>query len=358
MMPILFDSNEMDFTTNGLGRLTECTKCEVTEERNGVYECEFEYPISGKRFNDIILGRIIGVVVDETDNIQPFDIVSYNRGIDGMVTYHCQHISYRLNKIVVNTSATVTSIDGAFATIRSSALPSIGNFTFDHGEGAYTGYCSCFSGAPKTVKSCLGGVEGSILDTWGGEYEFNKFSVKLWPKRGKDTDFIIRYGVNLTKYTEDADYSNAFDSCVAYWTGKDSSDNDVVIKSGLVLSNLASYNGRTNTIALDLTDKFESEPTVSQLTASAQAYMINNQVNLPAQTISVDFISLKDTLEYSDYKNLWSCHLCDTVKVVLPIYGMEGRYKIVKTVFDVLEERYTSMDLGTSALTLSEALGL
>ena len=123
-------------------------------------------------------------------------------------------------------------------------------------------------------------------------------------------------------------------------------------------SGLVGLDDRTRAEALDLSDKFESKPTTSQLQNEAISYMTSNQTNLPKQTINVSFINLRDTSEYAEFASLFECGLCDTIKVVFPKYGMMGMYKIVKTVYDVLLERYDEMELGSLSITLSEALGI
>ena len=97
MIPILYDTNETAFINNGICRLRDCISCLVTEERNGIYELDFEYPVTGANYELIQLGRIVAVTHDDTGDIQPFDIVSYTKPIDGIVTFHCVHISYRLS---------------------------------------------------------------------------------------------------------------------------------------------------------------------------------------------------------------------------------------------------------------------
>ena len=354
MIPILFESSETEFDNNGLGRLRDCISCVVTEGRNDVYECDFEYPVTGSHFDDIILGRIIGVEHDYTNDIQPFDIVSYSRPINGVVTFHAVHISYRLRKAVV-TATSISSLDDAFGAF-NNAIPSLG-FAFNS-DITSTNYISAFDGVPKSVRTIMGGVEGSILDAYGGEYEFNRFNVTLWRQRGIDRNLTIRYGLNMTEFQEDADYSDSYNACVGYWTGQDGNGNDTVVTTGLVESGYSGYNNRTEVVALDLTDKFENKPSVANLTAMAQSYMSDNQTYLPSQTINVDFINLRDTLEYQHLSPLFECNLCDTVKVVFPRYNVEASFKVVKTVYDVLLERYSGMELGSLQMTLSEALGI
>lgn len=354
MIPILFESNETEFNSNGLGRLRDCISVAVTEGRNEVFECDFEYPVTGAHFDDIILGRIIGVEHDYNNDIQPFDIVSYNRPINGVVTFHAVHIGYRLRKAVV-TATSISSLDDAFEAF-NNAIPSLG-FTFNS-DITSSNYISAFDGVPKSVRSIMGGVEGSILDAYGGEYEFDRFNVTLWKQRGVDRNITIRYGLNMTDFNEDADYSDAYNACIGYWLGSDNEGNDDIVKTELVESGYSGYNNRTEAVALDLTDKFENKPSVADLTAEAQNYMSNNQTYLPSQTITVDFINLRDTLEYQHLAQLYECNLCDTVKVVFPRYGIETRFKVVKTVYDVLLERYQEMELGQLSMSLSEALGI
>ena len=204
MNPILYDFGENAFASNGLGRLDDCIECLVTEERNGVYECDFTYPATGRRFDDILLGRSIAISHDDAGDVQPFDIVSMSRPIDGVVSFHAVHISYRLTGIVAK-AKNINSLNAAFQALVETAQPSSGmvfNFRTDMQR---TGYCAAFDGTPRTVRQILGGVEGSILDTYGGEYEFDKFDVILHSARGQKRDFAIRYGVNLTQYQEDTD---------------------------------------------------------------------------------------------------------------------------------------------------------
>lgn len=61
MIPILYDTNEVAFTSNGLGRLSDVISCVVTEERNNIYECDFSYPVNGRNYDLIKIGRIVGV---------------------------------------------------------------------------------------------------------------------------------------------------------------------------------------------------------------------------------------------------------------------------------------------------------
>lgn len=386
MIPILYESNETAFTNNGLGRLRDCISCVVTEERNSIYECDFQYPVSGVNYDIIKIGRIICVshdsstiarprrlsetLTDEAEDIltdengaaftasrtifgtdydvQPFDIVSFSKPIDGIVTFHCVHISYRQSYMTV-TGSNINSLANALSLL-SSAEPT-NPFTYQTDKPSL-GYLASANGVPKSVRSMLGGVEGSILDAYGGEFEFDKFNVILHSARGKARDFSIRYGVNMLNYEEELDSSGTYSSCVPYWT-----DGTITIVGDRQISTGSTITGRGECVPLDVSDKFDGQPTKAQVEAMGRAVMSSTNPMLPSQTIHVEFVRLQD-MGYEDLEALYDCRLCDTISVVFPDYNTTGQFKIVKTVWDVLADRYESMELGDLSVTLAEALGI
>lgn len=350
MIPILYDKFETQFNHNGLGRLRDAVSCTVTEERNGIYELDFEYPMTGQNFDEIQIGRIVAVEHDDSGDVQPFDIVSYTRPINGVVTFHCVHVSYRQSYLTVNGS-NISSLSAALTRLKDNASPS-NPFTY-WTDKTSTGYVGAFDGVPKTVRSMLGGVEGSLLDTYGGEYEWDKFTVKLWSQRGQYRDFAIRYGINMMDYQDETDSSSCYSSCIPYWTD----GTTTVVGDKQTLSNRPP-SGRDACIPMDVSEKFESQPTKAQVNAMGLSVLNGGQPYLPAQNITVSFVRLQDTPEYAQFSSLLRCGLCDTVKVIFPDYQSSGNYKIVKTVWDVLGERYEEMELGDLSISLSEALGI
>lgn len=356
MIPILYPADEQDFTSNGIGRLRDTISCLCVEERNSIYEVDFEYPVDGAHFDDIQCGRIIGVRHDDSNDVQPFDIVGYSKPIDGIVTFHAVHVSYRQRGIITQ-AANVTSLATAFSCLTDPTTVYPSNPFSYWTDKTSSGFCAAFDATPRSVKSLLGGVEGSILDTYGGEYEWDRFTVKLHSQRGTQRDLTIRYGVNMLDYVDDTDYSQTYSSIKPYWRGQDDNGGETVIYGDPVYLNQATYNGRNDCVAMDLTDKFETEPTATQLEDEAQR-ILETGTTLPKQTIKVDFVRLQDYGEFSDLQSLLECKLCDTINVVFPKYQMQGAFKIVKTTFDVLRGKYVSMELGNLSTTLSEALGL
>ena len=349
MIPILFEKNETAFASNGIGRLRDCIECTVIEDRNGIYECDFTYPVDGANYELIQCGRFVGVTHDETGDMQPFEIVGQTRPINGIVSFHCVHLSYRQSQMTVS-GTNINSLSDAF-TLLGTATPS-NPFTYES-DITSSAYMKAADGTPRSVRQMLGGVEGSILDAYGGEFEWDKWRVILHSARGQMRDFAIRYGVNLLDYNDDLSYQGTFTSCVAYWKGSDGT----IVKT-TVSTDEEGYNGNDICVPLDLSDKFEDEPTTVQLQAEALAYMRRNMTNVPNQSINVNFVRLADMGEFSAFQDLLKCSLCDTLKVIFPMYNVSASFKIVKTVWNVLRGSYDSMELGTLSTTLSEALGI
>ena len=348
MIPILYEKEETAFASNGLGRLRDMISAVVTEERNGIYELDFEYPMSAEDFSQIQVGRIVGVTHDESEDIQPFDIVSYSRPINGVVTFHCVHISYRQSYMTV-TGSSINSLADAF-TMLGTAQPS-NPFNYQTDKDS-TGYMAAADGTPRSVRQMLGGVEGSILDAYGGEYEWDKWSVILHSSRGTARDFSIRYGVNMLDYNEDFDSQGTYSSCVPYWT-----DGENTVVGDRQDSYASTITGRGECVPLDVSDKFEDQPTKAQVEAMGMSMLTGQNTTLPQQNIHVEFVRLQD-LGYENLGNLMQCKLCDTINVIFPDYNATGRFKIVKTVWNVLKDRYDSMELGDLSTSLSEALGI
>lgn len=357
MIPILYEKDETQFVNNGLGRLRDCISCVVTEERNGIYECNFEYPVDGANYDLIECGRIIAVTHDELGDVQPFDIVSYERPINGVVTFHAVHISYRQTALTAS-GTNINSLADAFTMLGNAEPSNPFNYWTDKGS---TGYLASGDGVPHSVRSILGGMEGSILDVYGGEYEWDNWTVKLWANRGELKNFTIRYGVNLTDYSEDTDYSDTYNFVIPYWTGQDANGDPLTIIGDRQSSGYPSFNGTDRCIPLDVTERFDSEdgtPTQAQVEAEGLAYIQANHPFLPAQTLKVDFVRISDSPEYAQFKSLQKCKLCDSINVLFPKYDVQGTFKIVKTEYDVLNDRYLTLELGTLSISLATALGI
>lgn len=351
MIPILYENNEPDFVSNGIGRLSDAIRTEVTEERNGEYYLEMDYPVFGVHFADIIAGRIIGATHDDNGDIQPFQIYRVTEPINFVVTVYAWHISYQQNAI---TSApfTATGCAAALAGLKANSY-NTNNFTY------WTDISSTAEFSltrPEAIRPALGGIEGSVLDIFGGEYEFDKLDVKLHAARGSVKDVAIRYAKNLVDFENDVDYSEVYNAVIPFWAGTGESSDEIVVTGTLVNSGEPVFDGSTRCIPMDLSDQFESVPTAAELNTLAASILDDTEPWIPAQNIRVDFVQLWALPEYAEYAALQKIGLCDTVTVVFPAYGVSAAFKAVKTVYDTLSDRFIEMELGKLSTTLAEAI--
>lgn len=365
MIPILYTHEETHFLTNGIGRLSDCISCEVTEERNGIFECEFVYPITGKHYSDIKEGMLIYCTHDDTQDPQPFEIYKRSAVIDGTVTFNAHHISYRLSNIVVEPFTMTGSVGQALDALTEHAIGG-SPFVLRTTKGT-TGTFNVKT--PDSIRARLGGVEGSILDVFdGGEYLFDKFTVTLYAARGVDNGVSIRYGKNLTDITADRSIEGRYTGVVPFWA--DEGGQIVTLPEWYILAsnmpvNTDYWTDEDDTIIraesgeplefthfdielapMDLSDQWTEPPAVEQLRAKAQSRLEASKAWETEENVDVDFVALWQTPEYEDVAALQRVRLCDTVSVYYPAFEVELKKKVIRTVYNVLLDRYSELELG------------
>lgn len=348
-MITLFESTSSEFTTNGLGNLPDAVSCLVTEERNGEYELEMEYPVSGRRYADLSLRRIILAKPNPYDDPQPFRIYAITKPIDGIVTINAEHISYDLSGCPVSPFNAGTVVD-AFRNMKSaSAVPC--PFTFMTDKSTIANITVLI---PSSMRSILGGTDGSILDVYGGEYEFNRYLVTLHNNRGSNRGVSIRYGKNLTDLEQEENCSSVYTGVYPFWY---SEQDGLVELSEKTVEAEGTYDF-TRIYPLDLSQAWGDEPTEEQLREKAQSYMTSNNIGVPKVSLTVSFVSLSQSEEYKDFAILETVHLCDTVNVYFPEMNVSATSKCIRTVYDVISEKYDKIELGDAksnlATTVSE----
>lgn len=347
--PILYPSNEQQFSNNGYGVLSDCISCQVTEERNGGFELQMQHPADGIHFDQISLRNLLLAKPNPIDEPQPFRIYQVTKPIGGVATIYAQHISYDLSGIPVS-PFTATSAPQALNALKSNAAVAH-PFTFWTDK---TTSATMRVSVPSSTRSLFGGTQGSLLDVYGGEYKYDRFLVRLYGQRGSDRGVTIRYGKNLTDLQQEENCANVYTGVYPYWSNL---DGQLVQLPEKILNAQGNYDF-TRILALDLSGEWQEAPTVDQLRARAQAYMQANQIGVPSVSLSISFVQLEQTEEYKDLALLERVELCDTVKVEFPAMGVSATAKCIKTEYNVLQERYSRVELGDARTNLSDTIAI
>ena len=354
MKPILFPSNATTFTSNGLGPL-DCISCKVTEERNGMYELELEIAQSANHASEIEMSSIIVAIPSEGASRQAFRVYKMTKPMNGRFSVSAQHISYQLSYIPVfpfSVLASASACSQALAGLKNKAAESC-PFTFSTDVNTVAGFGI---NQPISLRCALGGVEGSILDQFGGEYEWNNYAVTLHKHRGVQTPNVtLRYGKNITDLKQEKYISNTVTGICPFW--RDTEGNNLVtLPEKVIESQYAANYPFPRTVTVDMSTDFENQPTVAQLRARANVYLNKQGIGIPTVSIQVSFVNLADTEEYKDIAALQTVKLCDVVGVQFEKLGISTTAKVVKTVYDVLAERYDSIDIGSIRTSLASTI--
>ena len=342
MIPVLYAANTTDFSSFGLGVLTDTISCEVIEERNGVFECLLKYPVSGQHYGLITKECIIKAKPNDTAADQAFRIYRITKPLNGIVTIYGQHISYDLANVPVLPFST------------ESRSPQLILSQLLAGDTRFTGWtdysdAKAFSVTqPKSVRACLGGTEGSMLSKWYGEFEWDNFVVKFHSHRGQKTGVVIEYGKNLTALEQDEDNSGVYTALLPYavYTSEGSDTETVVTLPEVTLPIVTSEIVRAKTLIMDFSGQFDGVVTEEALRAKANSYIKANPLGATIPTVKVSFEPLWKQPEYSAL--LERVSLCDTVTIRHSLLGVSVSAMVIETVYDTLAERYKSISLGQS----------
>nr|DAT21942.1 MAG TPA: tail protein [Caudoviricetes sp.] len=358
MRPILYNANETAFETYGLGEI-DATKAQVTRERNGNYTLYIEYPASGPLAgtfkNDMRIKSDAGL---RTKN-QTFFISRILKDSTGILKVYAKHISHLTETMAIrnNTNATGT----AQSALAIWALNALGGIRFDTWSDIdLTSKTSWNIADFKTARDALGGVKGSILDVWGGEYEFDNTVIRLHKQLGRKSPTVLEYGRNILRAEDDQDIEGAYTSVYPYATytpenqgtgegGATSQQVTVELPEKYVDGPYIGLYNERRVLIVDFSSNFKDKevPTIDKLRRLAKEYAINNRLGLPKINTKIEYVDLSKTLDYKLTQILEEAELCDIVPVYYPQIGLTSEdAKLTTIVYDVLLEQNDSVEVG------------
>ena len=343
MIPILFAPTDTTFETFGIGHLTDAISPHVVEERNGEFTFEMQYPIDGQHYDEIVMRSIILAKPNPQQQAQPFRVYRITKPINGVVTISANHLRYDLEGVPV-APFTANSLYNALNAMVSNRLVQ-SPFVFETDKWSNNQMSST---TPCSTLSLMGGQQGSLLDIYGGEYEFDTYTIRLLSRRGTDSGITIRYGVDLIDLQQEENCANCYTGVLCFWK---SMDGDQIVSGTIQSTGTFDY---TRIKIVDRSGNYEKAPTQEQLNADAVEYINTNRVGVPRVSLNVSFATLEQTEEYQNIRRTVS--LCDYVTIEFEKLGVSATAKIIRTDYDVINERYISVEIGDSRTSLADTI--
>jgi phage minor structural protein len=358
MIPLVYETTSRILSLNSmhyLGRLTGCTECTVEESRNADYTLSASVVKNSECAESAVVQNYIYAKPNPTDEAQFFEIyeVVEKNNVLSIKAKHIKHNCYNNILAAGETSAQLYSPAEAYENL--DALFD-NNYVFSSDitnrksiNLGYTQVC--------TLGDFLGGLEGSLLDLFGGEYKWNNFNVSLLKNRGQKRAYSLKWGDNISSYEKTQSSETTISHVCAYATVYDEfSKQDIQIIADPY--EIFEQKSKTNKLSVyPVPDKLVDGITVNSSTGdgyefvkntcriAATAYIGGDKLGEIKSNIKVDVEAVLDDMQ--------QFNLCDTVTVILSD-SIAAESKIVKTTYDTLRERYKQLELGSFKTKLSD----
>lgn len=346
MIPVLYPADQLTYTTNGIGRLVEAISCKVTEELNGIFELEMEYPVNGKYYPQIQSGGIIGVIYN--GKLQPFDIYKVSVDADGICTVNAAHVSNRLGFSWTHGTNELAPLSQFITNLNGSAqVPFASGFSFTT-DITSTGLVL------SMLMECTKSLVARIAEAYGGEIEYDNYDVKILTRRGTDTGIKVAYGKNVDDLSREHDWSGTWNAICPYWFDE---------VEGVGGSGYWPYNpgGAIQVVSItpvkpkyvNFYEQIDHYPTLQELHDAGVEYMNTNKPWIPKDTTQAT------VLEISDNDPAQALILGDTITVVFTQAGITlENARVVGVEYNVLLERNNAITVGTPQREFVEVGGL
>ena len=342
-MIILYDTKELEFKTLGIGVLRDAIKVSVTEELNGLFELTMEYPIDGHLFNELKFTRIICCKSNPYSKPQPFRIYSISTPINRTVTINAAHISYDLSGFIVDPFS-ATNLDETIAGLKNKVY---GDCPFEYVHTVNESGNVNVS-EPKSVRSVLG---EHVSKAYQPDFTFDGLTVIMEDKRGSETGVNVVYGKNLIDINQEENNTNVYTGVYPYW--RDEEDNITVLEER-VIKTPGTWN-YTKIYPLDLSNEFKNKPTQEEMKAFTEIYIEVYSLGIPEISLSISVLQLNGT-NYEREMLAGKINLGDTITVQFPDAKVNAKARCIKTVYDPLQNRYETLELGDAVRTLADSI--
>ena len=356
--PILYNATETNFEHLGVSVLSDASKCHVSREKNGIYILEFDYPVNGKDVDKIKEGMYIKSDAGYRTKNQRFVISKITKTQNEFKIY-CQHISQvktTMNAIRPDITLTSVSAMGALTAWRDNLLDSREEF-FVQSDISTINSTTWKIENIENARDALGGKAGSILDVWGGEYEFDNLNITLHRSMGIDNPTIIAYGKNLLDLEQEQSILETYTSVFPFKKYTDDNNREQLITLPEILLDSTHLNKFTHRRILKVDfSSDENLKTVEQLRSKAKSYIKNNNVGVPKTNLKINYQDLSKVEGVFDNPALEQIDLCDRLKVYYNELGiLNENAKVVKVIWDVILEENHEIEVGDGRSSFTDS---
>ena len=367
MNPVLYRADERSFRTFGMGEISDAYKVTVTRERNGNYDLYIKYPVNG-RFASIFKEEMkIKSDAGRRTKWQTFEINRIVKNSSEHIEIYARHISMRTSDIALKPIVKASNIT-AEAALRLWKDNLVGDDVFDVSSDIQTtGNISWEVDKVGNARKALGGVSGSILDVFGGEYEFDNNLIILHKQMGRKAPTVLEYGRNLLSVEEERLLNGNYTSIYPFarytpsnnGSSEESKEVLVTLPEHIIDSSYLRLYAQRRISLVDFSGKFDDKhpPTAEKLRSLAQSYIKSNNIGAPKISTEVSYVDLSQTLDYQDFGVMEEVELCDIIPLYYPQFDITTTTeKVVKVVYDVYTDSNEEITLGTIGQSLSSSM--
>ena len=347
MIPCLYRSDERLFNHNGIGKISDAEDATVIEGLNRKYELEIKYPTFGIHYGEIKQDTIIMAQPGPDLDPQPFRVCRITKPLGGRVMIYAKHLAYDLAGITTDPF----SLSGPSAAFRAMKDNATVECPFDFVTDIQSDEIISAS-VPKDIWSLMSNGKGAMLDVFGGEYLFDRFTVSLMKQRGEDRGVTIKYGKNLTSFEQDENISECYTAVHPYWKN---SEGTLVQLTERIVQCEGNFQ-HVKILPLDVSQEFEQQPTEAQIRGFTTRYIADNDIGKPKTSWKISYVDRGQTVEYQDRYIFDKVYIGDTVTIDYEEIGINVKSRVTETRYKPLLERYESVTLGDVKATMASTI--
>lgn len=352
---ILYGKDETEFTSNGLGTLSDTISCVVAEELNGEFELSMEYPVNGVNYASIQTGRILKVRNRPNGTPQLFRIYAISKTLSGTIEIEAQHISYDMSAISIKpgidadnlqdvTEAGVTK-QGAFSQIKANMYPEYSSASgssnkFNLRLGDDWGNTDDTKGnvkieVPMPLRGIMGNSQGCLLNVYEGYWTFNNFTATYSKERGTDRGVTIRYAYNMTSLSNKDSMQMPFTYLHPYYATSNNSEVSLVELGDTDMDKLIRIGSGspalTKILTVDLTSEVDEAMAADNEAASIASLAVSKYFVLETSSAATEskwykLVTSVTPSQWPDgyYKSIRYPYAGDTTTLFAPVGYTEG----------------------------------